>query len=102
MFNALSLSTSIITRLVWGKNENPRPILVNIASKLEVLSKLKVKRKLRMIDTLKHIFIGTDQTIKQRNQCKDIKRKIDEKKQEEDNSWFIKFVDGVSTSTKKN
>lgn len=103
IFNALSVSTPIIHATRMGKkNEKPRPILVNLASKLEVLSILKAKRKLRTIDTLKHIFIGTDQTIQQRNQYKDIKRQIDEKKQGGDNSWFIKFIDGVPTAIQKN
>lgn len=103
IFNALSISTPIIHATRIGKkNEKPRPILVNLANKREVLSILKAKRKLRTIDTLKHIFIGTDQTIQQRNQYKDIKRQIDEKKLQGDNSWFIKFVDGIPTPTKKN
>lgn len=67
-----------------------------------MFSILKAKRKLRTIDTLKHIFIGTDQTIQQRNQYKDIKRQIDEKNQGGDNRWFIKFIDGVPTAIQKN
>ncbi|KAF0717576.1 Uncharacterized protein FWK35_00028599, partial [Aphis craccivora] len=90
IFNALSVSTPIIHATL------------NLASKLEVLSILKAKRKLRTIDTLKHIFIGTDQTIQQRNQYKDIKRQIDEKNQGGDNRWFIKFIDGVPTAIQKN
>lgn len=66
-----------------------------------MLSILKAKRKLRTIDTLKHIFIGVDQTNQQRNQYKDAKHQIDEKNQGGDNGWFIKFVDGTPTPTQK-
>lgn len=67
-----------------------------------MLSVLKAKRKLREIDSLKHIFIGMDLTITQRTQYNETKRQLDEKKLSGDNGWFIKFIDDAPTLVKKN
>lgn len=103
IFKKIDLSIPIIHATRLGKNSaKPRPIMVKLGSKSEMLSVLKAKRKLREIDSFKHIFIGMDLTITQRTQYNETRRQLEAKKHSGDNGWFIKFIDDVPTLVKKN
>lgn len=103
IFKTLDLDISIVSAVRLGKKSTkPRPLMIKLGNKSEMLSVLKVKRKLRAIYSFKHIFIGADLTITQRTQYNDIKRQLEEKKRSGDSGWFIKFVNGAPTLAKKN
>ncbi|XP_050531542.1 uncharacterized protein LOC126900110 [Daktulosphaira vitifoliae] len=68
IFKKIDLNIPIVHAIRLGKNsEKPRPIMVKLGSKSEVLSVLKAKRKLREIDSLKHIFTGYYQNVRSLN-----------------------------------
>jgi chromosome segregation ATPase len=99
----LDLNISIVHTARLGKmSSKPRPLMVKLKSTSEVMSVLKAKRKLRSIDSLKHIFIGTDLTTLQRTHFNDIKHQLEEKRKLGEDGWFIKYINGTPTLAKKN
>lgn len=58
IFKALNLNISVLHATRGGKiSSKPRPFIVKLGSRLEMLSILKSKRKLSTIDGYKHIYL---------------------------------------------
>jgi hypothetical protein len=102
IFKTMDLNIPIVHAARLGKKSmKPRPLIIKLGRKMETLSVLKGKRKLRSFDQIKHAFIGVNLTTTQRTQYNDVKCQLDDKKRSGDDGWFITFVDDIPTLTKK-
>lgn len=100
----LSLSDiKIINAKRIGKfGSKDRPILVEFESVSNVKDIFKSKSKLRLIDRWRKISITEDRTASQRSHMKNLRSELTDKRNNGDNSWFIKYVKGIPSLVKKN
>lgn len=78
---------------------NPRPLLVSLSSRAEVLHVLKNRPKVKFEGKL--VQVKSDQTAMQRKQWADARAALNEKKKNGDTDWVIKYNNGVPQVVKK-
>lgn len=82
------------------KSNKPRPIKVILHEPSNVFIILKNKHKLRTYPTYGSIRITPDRTTMQRNQIRDIIRKLEERKAAGESNLIMKFIKGIPTISK--
>ena len=82
-----------------SNNNKPRPIKVHLRDKIDVYYILKNKKQLRIDGN--PIRLTTDQTIMQRNYLSSIKQKLQQFKDDGDDSKTIKYISNIPTIINK-
>lgn len=80
----------------------PRPILIQLNSRYDVFSILRIKSKIRSSTRWKNISISMDMTEIQRNNMKSLRSQLKAKRDSGDTSWFIKYISGIPKLLQKN
>jgi hypothetical protein len=101
LFVALSINLQPTTFTRLGKiSDKPRPIKITLPEASDVFATLKVKHRLYGSPNFERIRIFSYRTIMQRNQLRNIKLKLEERKATGESNLVLKFLRGVPTISK--
>lgn len=103
IFHAMKVDNySVINRRLGKFTDKPRPILVELNRKENVIEVLKMKKNIRLNEKWKNVFIHMDSTSIQRSVMKNLCEELRIKRSNGDNSWIIKYTKGEPSLFQKN